>query len=131
MACAYETDVKPTEREIREAKEQAEKHAEHAARAKVTGTDLTAEPERPRIYGKARLHDGQFLCQDPKCPQFRSHGGPVRNIVEWVRLRDAPFMTEALEVDGETVLKAREYAVCRAQLRALHAGAHRTRMEAR
>ena len=38
------------------------------------GTDLPAEPERPSIYGKARLQDGQFPCQDPKCPQYRSHG---------------------------------------------------------
>ena len=39
------------------------------------GTDLPAEPEGPSIYGKARLRDGQFLCQDPKCPKYRSHGG--------------------------------------------------------
>jgi len=40
----------------------------------VMGTDLPAEPERPSIYGKALLQDGQFLCQGPKCPKYRSHG---------------------------------------------------------
>ena len=43
-------------------------------RAKVMGSDLPAEPERPSIYGKALLQDGQFLCQGPKCPKYRSHG---------------------------------------------------------
>jgi hypothetical protein len=45
----------------------------HRAR-EGAGTDLPAEPERPSFYGKARLQDGQFLCQDPKCPKYRSHG---------------------------------------------------------
>ena len=106
----YFGHVKPSEREIREAKEQAEKHAEHAARAKLTDTDHSAEPERPSIYGKARLQEGQFLCQDPKCPQYRSHSGPVRDIVEWVRRRDSPYVSQPLEIDGETILGARQYA---------------------
>jgi hypothetical protein len=41
--------------------------------AQITATPGAAA-ERPSIYGKARLQDGQFLCQDPKCPKYRSHG---------------------------------------------------------
>ena len=66
-------------------------------------TDLPAEPERPSIYGEARLQDGQFLCQDPKGPKYRSHGGPVRDIMEWVRRSDSPYVSAPLEIDGKTI----------------------------
>ena len=64
----------------------------------------------PSIFGKARLKAGQLLCEDPGCPDYRQRG-PVRDIIEWVCLRDAPFVMEPLEVDGETIMVAREYAV--------------------
>ncbi|AGB21675.1 hypothetical protein Mycsm_01258 [Mycobacterium sp. JS623] len=107
----YFGHVKPSEREIRDAEERANTHAVEAARAKVVGTDLPAKPEQPGIYGKARLQDGQFMCHNPKCTKYRSHGGPVRDIVDWVRLRDNLYVSEQLEIDDETIRGAREYAV--------------------
>jgi hypothetical protein len=70
------------------------------------GTDLPAEPERPSIYGKARLQDGQFLCQDPKCPKYRSHGGPVRDIMEWVRRSDSPYVSAPLNASTNSLRSA-------------------------
>lgn len=103
--------VKPSEREIREANEQAGEHAVQAARAKAVGTDAPEEPKRPSIYGKAHLGAGQLLCFDPKCARYRAFGGPVRDIAEWIRLRDNRFSSEPLEIDGEIILAAREYEV--------------------
>lgn len=102
--------VRPSEREIAEAREQAGKEAERAARAKVTGTEMPDEPELPSIFGEATLKAGQLVCEDPGCPDYRRRG-PVRDITEWVRLRDNPFVMEPLELDGETIRGAREYAV--------------------
>jgi hypothetical protein len=107
----YFGHVQPSEREIRDAEERANRHAVEAARAKVNGSDLPEESERPSIYGKARLRGGQLLCHDPKCTRYRSHGGPVRDIVEWVRLRDKLYVSEPLEIDGETIRGAQDYAV--------------------
>lgn len=112
--------VKPSEREIREANEQAGEHAVQAARAKAMGTDFPAEPDLPSIYGKARLPAGQLLCYDPQCPRYRVCGGPVRDIVEWIRLRDNRFSSEALEIDGEVILAARECEVWDAVLSCGH-----------
>jgi hypothetical protein len=43
------------------------------------------------------------LCQDPKGPKYRSHGGPVRDIMEWVRRSDSPYVSAPLEIDGKTI----------------------------
>ncbi len=85
--------VKPSEREIREANQQAGKQAEQAARAKFAGTDPPAEPNRPSIYGKGRLNSGQFLCHNADCTRYRSNAGSLRDIAEWVRLRDTALVT--------------------------------------
>ena len=67
VTSSYFGHIKPSEREIREANEQAGKHAEQAARANVAGTVPPEEPERPSIYGKAQLPAGHLLCYDPNC----------------------------------------------------------------
>jgi hypothetical protein len=123
----YFGHIKPSEREIREANEQACKHAEQTARAKVAGAHPPEEPERPSIYGKARLQNGQYLCCDPKCPRYRSYGGPVRDIVEWVWRRDNRFVSEPLEIDGKTIRGAQEYAVWDVVLSCGHFGQEHTK----
>ncbi|MGQ9408243.1 hypothetical protein [Mycolicibacterium neoaurum] len=124
--------VRPSEREIVEARQQAGRDAERAARAEVSGTEVPDEPERPSIFGKANLKAGQLLCENPGCPRYRRRG-PVRDIAEWVRLQDNPFVMESLELGGETIRGAREIRGSGRppQLRAFHAGTHRTRLEAR
>lgn len=118
--------VKPSEREIREANERAGERAVQVARAHIVGTDLTDEPEQPGIFGKAHLRGGQLLCYDPKCPRYRAFGGPVRDIAEWVRLRDNRFVSQPLEIDGETIRAACEYAVWDVALSCGHFAQERT-----
>lgn len=57
-----------------------------------------------------RLPAGQWLCADPKCPRYRTTGGPVRDITEWTTRREKPTVMEALVIDGETVLPERTCA---------------------
>ncbi|MDP7735130.1 hypothetical protein [Mycobacterium paragordonae] len=103
--------VKPSEREIRESKDRANKQTEDEVHAEPKGIDLPAEPERPGVYGKARLQQGHLLCQHPDCPRYRPYGGPVRDITEWVRLRDNRFVNQPMEIDGEIIGVARDYEV--------------------
>lgn len=107
----YFDHVNPSEREIRNAEERANENAVEAARAKAKGANLPDESDRPSIYGRALLRNGQLLCHDPKCARYRSYGGPVRDIVEWVRLRDKLFVSEPLEIDGETIRGGQQYSV--------------------
>lgn len=123
----YFGHVKASEREVREADQRAGEQAEQAARANVAGNGPPETPEHPNIYGKARLPAGHLLCHSPKCPRYRTFGGPVRDVVEWVRLRDDHFVSKPLEIDGETIGDAREYAVWDVVLSCGHFGQEHTK----
>lgn len=102
---------RPSQREIQEAKESITREVVEDVKARYAGRESSVRPGRLSIYGRARLDAGQFLCQDPNCPKDRAFGGPVRDIVEWVRRRDDLHVQRPLEIDGETIGEVRECAV--------------------
>jgi hypothetical protein len=53
--------------------------------------------------------------------------GEASHIVEWVRFRDNRFVSEPLEIDGETIRDAREYAVWDVVLSCGHFAQERTK----
>jgi hypothetical protein len=61
----------------------------------------------------------------------RPHGGPVRDIVEWVPRRDHRYVKEHLEIDGKTIRGVQEYAVWDVVLSCGHAGTHPAWLEPR
>lgn len=62
-------------------------------------------------WGKEeKLPPGQWLCMDPNCEDHRSYGGPVRDIVEWVKRHDDPYIMEPLEIDGEIIHGEKNFA---------------------
>jgi hypothetical protein len=93
----------PSQREIAEADARAGEEAEEAARAKFDGRERPLRAERPSIWGKAKLPAGQWMCWDPQCAKYCRGSGPVRDIVEWVRLHDDLRVMEPLEIDGVTL----------------------------
>jgi hypothetical protein len=56
------------------------------------------------------LAASQWLCMDPKCDNHRSHGGPVRDIAEWTKRHDDPYVLKPIEIDGEIIGREKTYA---------------------
>ncbi|BBY05408.1 hypothetical protein [Mycobacterium noviomagense] len=103
---------KPSEREIAEATEQMNEEIREDLKAKRDGDKPPIRPHRPSVRGKDKLPPGQWLCQyNSECRRYRSHGGPVRDIVEWARRRDDLHTIKPLEIDGKVIRPAKEYAL--------------------
>lgn len=94
--------VRPSDREKQEQKEYYDNQALVAARAKFGGEEPPPEPRRPLVSGEERLPNGQFLCHSPDCARYQQ-GGPVRDIVSWIRRRDNLHVREPLVIDGKTL----------------------------
>jgi hypothetical protein len=107
------TSVKPSERERKEENDRynAEWREDHTAEA--AGEKPPVRPKRPSLKGKEKLPPGEWLCEhNSECPRYRWWGGgPVRDIVEWIRRRDQPQISEPLEIDGEMIGSRKQYAV--------------------
>jgi hypothetical protein len=85
-------------------------------------------------HSEEQLPEGQWLCHDPKCPQHRLTGGPVRDIVEWRKRHDDLHCFEPMEIDGETIGKPHDDAVWDVLLSCLRPPRHQihqARLEAR
>jgi len=103
---------KPSQREIAEATKQMNEEISEDLKAKRDGDEPPIRPKRPNIRGRDKLPPGQWLCQyNRECPRYRSHGGPVRDIVGWARRRDDLHTMEPLEIDGRVIRPAKEYAL--------------------
>jgi hypothetical protein len=105
--------VKPSKRELDEENERFNAEWRESYKAKNAGEEPPDRPKRPSLKGKEKLPPGQWLCEhNSECPRYRWWGGgPVREIVEWIRRRDQPHISEPLEVDGELIGSRKEYAV--------------------
>ena len=53
---------------------------------------------------------GQFLCHKRDCTRYQQ-GGPVRDIVSWIRRRDNFYISEPLVIDGKTIRGEKQQAV--------------------
>ncbi|BBY21298.1 hypothetical protein [Mycobacterium stomatepiae] len=107
------TSVKASERDRREANERFNADWQEDREAEAAGEEPPVRPKRPSLKGKEKLTAGQWLCEyNSECPRYRWWGGgPVREIVEWIRRRDQLHICEPLEIDGEMIGSRKEYAV--------------------
>ena len=114
----------PSEREKREQKKYYDKKAVEDARASFRGEEPVPDPRRPLVSGEERLPNGQFLCHSPDCTRYQQ-GGPVRDIVSWIRRRDNLYVSEPLVIDGKTIRGEKQQAVWDVLLSCDHFG-HQT-----
>lgn len=92
--------VRPSERESREQKKYYDNKALEDARASSRGEEPSPDSRRPLVSGEDRLPNGQFFCHSPDCTRYQQ-GGPVRDIVSWIRRRDKLHIREPLVIDGK------------------------------
>jgi hypothetical protein len=107
------TSVKPSERERKEENERHNAEWREDHKAEAAGEKPPVRPKRPSLKGEQNLPPGQWVCEhNSECPRYRWWGGgPVRDIVEWIRRRDQPQISEPLEIDGEMIGSRKQYAV--------------------
>jgi hypothetical protein len=125
----YYSMQRPSKREIDEYEQQTLDDIKENAGAEMKGHESPAKPHRPSIYGKEQLPAGQRLCEyNRDCPKYRQMGGPVRDIVEWVRRRDDLHIHKPIETNDEIIRPERQYGAWDVLL---SCGTHRTRLETR